>query len=74
MFTGIVRWDLVVMFVLFGLMITFEMIGVFNTHMITITQIIKNFVPIPCRIMVLAWLQWHFFWSDIVKQLTITAK
>jgi len=69
-FSGITRWDLVVMFVLLAAIFTFEMLGVFSPKMITITQIIKDLVPIPCRVMILAWLVWHFFLSDIVKQLT----
>jgi hypothetical protein len=58
------------MFVLLAAIFTFEMLGVFSPKMITITQIIKDLVPIPCRVMILAWLVWHFFLSDIVKQLT----
>jgi hypothetical protein len=67
MFSGIVRWDLITMFVLFGVLITFELIGVFNTHMVTITSIIKTFVSIPLRIMIWSWLGWHFIVSDLVK-------
>lgn len=70
LFSGIRRWDLIVMYALLGALFTFEMVGVFSTKMITITEIIKAYVPMPLRIMVLAWLCWHFWWSDIVKQLT----
>lgn len=69
MFSGIRHWDLIVMFVMLGLIFTFEMLGVFSPKMITITQIIKDFVPIPCRVMILAWLVWHFLISDLMKQL-----
>jgi hypothetical protein len=69
MFSGIKHWDLIVMFALLATIFIFELLGVFNPKMITITAIIKDFVPIPCRVMVLAWLVWHFFISDIVKQL-----
>lgn len=70
MFSNIRHWDLIIMFVLFAAIFTFEMLGVFSPKMITITQIIKDLVPMPCRIMILAWLCWHFCVSDIVKQLT----
>lgn len=70
MFSGIRRWDLVLMFVLMGAMFTVEMMGVFSPRLITITQIIKAYIPMPIRIMILAWLCWHFMLSDIVRQLT----
>jgi hypothetical protein len=65
MFRNIQHWDLIVMFVLMGLMFVFEMLGVFSPRLVTITQLVKDFVPIPCRVMVLAWLVWHFFVSDL---------
>lgn len=70
MFSGIRRWDLVLMFVLLGAIFTVEMLGVFSPGMVTITQIIKAYVKMPLRFMVLAWLNWHFIVSDLVKQLT----
>jgi hypothetical protein len=45
------------------------MMGVFSPKLVTITQIIKAFVPIPCRVMVLAWLVWHFLISDLIAML-----
>lgn len=66
MFSGIKAWDLAVMFVLLGTIFTFEMLGVFNAHFVTLTQIIKTFIPMPVRIMVTAWLGWHFVLSDLV--------
>jgi hypothetical protein len=70
MFAGIRRWDLILMFVLLATLTVFEFLGVSSSRMVTITQIIKSYIPIPCRLMILAWLNWHFFLSDIVKQLT----
>jgi hypothetical protein len=67
MFSGIKRWDLVVMFCLMGALTVFEMLGVFSPRLITITQILKALVPMPVRIMVLAWLCWHFCFSDIIR-------
>lgn len=69
MFSGVKHWDLIVMFALFATIFIFEMLGVFSPKMITITQIIKDCVPIPCRVMILAWLVWHFLISDLMKQL-----
>ena len=54
------------MFVLLGSIFTFEMLGVFNTRFVTLTQIFKTFLPISCRLMFCAWLSWHFVGSDIV--------
>lgn len=47
LFSGIRRWDLIVMYALLGALFTFEMVGVFSTKMITITEIIKAYVPMP---------------------------
>jgi hypothetical protein len=69
MFPQIRRWDLVVMFSLMAAMFTFELIGVSSTRMVTITQIIKAYTPMPIRIMVYSWLGWHFIISDLVKQI-----
>jgi membrane associated rhomboid family serine protease len=70
MFAGINRADLISMFILMGAIFALEMAGVFNPKLVTITQILKNFIPMPVRIMVLAWLVWHFMISDIIRQLT----
>lgn len=69
MFSGIKHWDLITMFVLLALLFVFEMLGVFSVRLITITQIVKSLVPMPCRIMLLAWLCWHFCVSDLVRAL-----
>ncbi len=67
MFKGFAHWDLVTMLALMFVLTVFEFLGVFNARLVTITQIIKDFVPMPCRIMVCAWLCWHFVVSDIVR-------
>ena len=69
MFSGIKPWDLAVMFVLLDSIFTFEMLGVFNAHFVTLTQIIKTFIPIAIRVMLCAWLTWHFVGTDIVTAL-----
>ena len=64
------KWDVVVVLVLMGALITFEMLGVFAPRMVTITEIIKDFIPMPLRIMIYAWLGWHFIVSDLVRQMS----
>jgi hypothetical protein len=63
-----VRWDVLVVFALIGALTAFELLGVFGQHFVTITAIIKAYLPIPIRVMVLAWLVWHFFVSDIIAR------
>lgn len=70
MFAGIRRWDLVLMFVLLASVFTVEMLGVFSPRMVTVTQIIKAYLPMPLRIMVYSWLGWHFILSDLVRQIS----
>lgn len=70
MFAGIRRWDLVLMFVLLASVFTVEMLGVFSPRMVTVTQIIKAYLPMPLRIMIYAWLGWHFILSDLVRQIS----
>ena len=53
------------MFVLLDSIFTFEMLGVFNAHFVTLTQIIKTFIPIAIRVMLCAWLTWHFVGTDM---------
>lgn len=65
LFAGVQRWDLILMFVLLGVIFTFEMIAVFRPDWVTITQIIKTFMPMPLRWLVFGWLFWHFIGSDL---------
>ena len=65
MFTGIKHWDLITMSVLMGLIFIFEMMGVFSPRLVTITQITKDFVPMPCRWLIIGWVFWHFIGSDL---------
>lgn len=70
MFSGIRRWDLVLMLSLIAAIATVELLGVFSPRMVTITQLVKSWIPIPVRVMILAWLNWHMLYSDIVRQVT----
>ena len=53
------RWDLIVMWSLFGAIFVFEMMGVFG-HFVTITETIRTFIPRWARWMILGWLIYHF--------------
>lgn len=55
-----VRWDFIVMLVLFAVIFGFEMVGVFRERYITITEIICRYVPTWARAMVWGWLGYHF--------------
>lgn len=70
MFSGVKRWDLVLMFSLMAAILVVELLGVFSPRLVTITQIVKATIPMPVRIMLCSWIFWHFVVSDIVKQLT----
>jgi hypothetical protein len=56
----IIRWDYVAMCVAMGILFTLEMFGVFGKHYVTITFIIRTYMPIWARAMVWGWLGWHF--------------
>ena len=67
-FPTVRHWDMVAMLVLLAAVFTFEMLGVFSGRMITITQLIKQYIPMPCRWCLIGWIFWHFILSDLVKQ------
>ena len=54
------RWDIVAMCVALAVVFAFEMAGVFGRHYITITAIVRAYVPIWARGMVIGWLAVHF--------------
>jgi hypothetical protein len=54
------QWNLTVMYVLFAVIFGFEMLGVFNSHFVTITAIIRDFIPRWARWMILGWMTYHF--------------
>lgn len=58
------------MLVLIILIFGAEMLGVFGSaQMVTLTLLIKSYLPMPIRIMVWSWLGWHLIVSDIVVAL-----
>ena len=55
-----VHWDLVAMAVAMAVIFGFEMLGVFTDKYVTITAIIRATVPIGIRLLIWAWLGYHF--------------
>lgn len=53
------RGDVIAMCVAMGILFTLEMLGVFNSHYITITAIIRS-APKWALAMVWGWLGYHF--------------
>jgi len=55
------------MLLLLGALAVLEIIGLADHRFITITQIIREFVPVSIRFATIAWLLWHFVIIDIIK-------
>ena len=68
------HWDVVVMFVLFAAIFTFEMLGVCSSHFVTITAIIREFIPLGWRVVILGWLVYHFAIVSMIQQCRIPLK
>lgn len=62
------RWDVIVGLLLMGLLTAWEIAGVADSRFMTITEWIKSWMPMALRIMVWAWLGWHFIGSDLFKE------
>jgi hypothetical protein len=58
-------WNIVLGMVLMAALTAWEMLGVTDGRYLTITHWIKSWMPISIRIMILAWLCWHFVGSDL---------
>ena len=54
------RWDVIVMCVALATVFTFEMLGVFTARYITITALVRGYMPLWTRAMVLGWMCYHF--------------
>jgi hypothetical protein len=59
-FSHYFRWDVAAMFVAFAILFVLEMLGVFGRHYITITAIIRAYVPVWLRAGIWGWLGYHF--------------
>lgn len=62
--------DVILGLILMGALTAWEMAGVADNHLLTITAWIKTWMPIPLRIMIWSWLGWHFILSDLVNKVS----
>lgn len=56
------------MFLLFIAIFVFEVLGLVSPHFVTITHIIREFIPLGWRVVLLAWLTYHFAIVSLVQQ------
>lgn len=56
----ILRWDYIAMCVALSIVFVFEMLGVFGKDFVTITYIVRSYMPMWMRAMILGWLCYHF--------------
>lgn len=54
------RWDVIAMCVALAVVFTFEMLGIFTLRYITITALVRAYMPMWARAMILGWLCYHF--------------
>lgn len=55
-----VHWDVVALLIAMGIVFVLEMLGVFTDRYVTITAIVRTFIPKWFRAMVCGWLLYHF--------------
>lgn len=55
-----VRWDIIAMSLAMSVVFSFEMLGVFKPGYVTITAIVRAYIPKWLRAMILGWLCYHF--------------
>jgi hypothetical protein len=55
-----VKWDVVLMSLALAVVFTFEMLGIFVPKYVTITAIVRAYIPKWLRAMILGWLCYHF--------------
>ncbi|MGH9522719.1 MAG: hypothetical protein ACRD3E_09335 [Terriglobales bacterium] len=55
-----IRWDVIAMAIALGVVFGFEMLGVFTDRYVTITAIVRAYVPKWACAMVCGWLFYHF--------------
>jgi len=59
-----VRWDVLAMLAALSVVFGFEMLGVFTERYVTITALVRAYVPKWARAMILGWLCYHFMFGD----------
>jgi hypothetical protein len=57
---GFTHWDVVALCVAMSVVFALEMLGVFTTKYVTITAIVRAYMPMWARAMVLGWMCYHF--------------
>ena len=55
-----VRWDIIAMSTALTIVFALEMLGVFTSNNITITALVRAYLPKWLRAMILGWMCWHF--------------
>lgn len=65
LFKQYARADVILGMALMAALTAWEMVGVFDGKLLTITDWIKSWMPMALRIMIWAWLGWHFIGSDL---------
>lgn len=59
-----IRWDVVAMCVAMSILFTLEMFGVFTDRYITITAMVRMFIPKWVRAPLIGLLAYHFMFGD----------
>ena len=54
------RWDELAMYISLGIVFGLEMAGVFGKNYITITALVRAYIPIWLRAMFAGWIVYHF--------------
>lgn len=54
------EWNVVFWFVLACVFGGLELLGVFDGHFATATDLLRKYIPLWGRAMILGWLVWHF--------------
>lgn len=58
-----VRWDVIAILISIGVVLGFELLGVFTTRYVTITFLLRSYVPRWALAMVWGWLAYHFLFG-----------
>lgn len=59
-FSQYIRADYIAMFIAMAILFVLEMMGVFGQKYVTITGIVRAYMPAWARAMVLGWMCYHF--------------
>jgi uncharacterized membrane protein YozB (DUF420 family) len=59
-----IRWDVAMMCLAMAVLFAFEMLGVFTDKYITITALVRMYMPKWMRAMILGWMVYHFMFGE----------